>query len=116
MNPDSPAAWLETPLGHYVLDSELKYIDEMVADVFGFNAVQLGLPEHDFLRASRIPFKCRVAPTGPAALRSGVSPRVPASAESNPAARNAPSVPMATCRSRAIASIFCCCRTCSNSA
>ena len=70
MNTQSPAAWLETPLGHYVLDSELNCVDEMVADVFGFNAVQLGLPEHDFLRASRIPFKCRVAPAGPAALRA----------------------------------------------
>jgi SAM-dependent methyltransferase len=70
INPQSPAAWLETPLGRYVLDSELKCVDEMVADVFGFNALQLGLPEHEFLRASRIPFKCRVAPAGPAALRA----------------------------------------------
>ena len=67
-NPQSPAAWLATPLGRYVLESELKYVDETVADVFGFNALQLGLPEHDFLRASRIPFKCRVAPAGPVGL------------------------------------------------
>ena len=69
-NPQSPAAWLATPLGQYVLESELKYVDEMVADVFGFNALQLGLPAHDFLRASRIPFKCRVAPAGPVGLRA----------------------------------------------
>ncbi len=69
-NPQSPAAWLATPLGRYVLESELKYVDETVADVFGFNALQLGLPEHDFLRASRIPFKCRVAPAGPVGLRA----------------------------------------------
>src|SRR5450631_260231 len=69
-NPQSPAAWLATPLGRYVLESEFKYVDETVADVFGFNALQLGLPGHDFLRASRIPFKCRVAPAGPAGLRA----------------------------------------------
>ena len=66
----SPAAWLATPLGRYMLERELKYVDETVADVFGYNALQLGLPEHDFLRASRIPFKCRVAPAGPAGLRA----------------------------------------------
>ena len=67
-NIQSPDAWLATPLGRYLLDCELKYVDEAVADVFGYNALQLGLPEHDFLRASRIPFKCHVAPGGPAGL------------------------------------------------
>ena len=70
IDPQSPAAWLATPLGRYMLERELQYIDETVADVFGYNALQLGLPEHDFLRASRIPFKCRVAPAGPAGLRA----------------------------------------------
>lgn len=70
LNPQSPAAWLATPLGQYALENELRYVDETVADVFGFNALQLGLPEHDFLRASRIPFKCCVAPAGPAGLRA----------------------------------------------
>ena len=66
----SPDAWLATPLGRYLLDCEFNYIDEAVADVFGYNALQLGLPEYDFLRASRIPFKCHVAPTGAAGLRA----------------------------------------------
>ncbi len=66
----SPDAWLATPLGRYLLDCEFRYIDETVADVFGYNALQLGLPEHDFLRASRIPFKCHVAPSGPAGLHA----------------------------------------------
>jgi len=68
--PQAPAAWFATALGRYVLERELKYSDDAVADVFGYNALQLGLPEHDFLRASRIPFKCGVAPAGPAALRA----------------------------------------------
>src|SRR5688572_9310129 len=68
--PHSLAAWLATPLGAYLLERELKYVDEVIADVFGYNALQLGLPEHDFLRASRIPFKCRVAPQGAVDLRA----------------------------------------------
>jgi SAM-dependent methyltransferase len=67
MDEHSPAAWLATPLGRYLLDREMGYVDAAVADVFGYNALQLGVPEHDFLRASRIPFKCRVAPRGQAA-------------------------------------------------
>ncbi len=69
-DPHAPADWLGTPLGAYVLERERRYVDNAVADVFGFNALQLGLPEHDFLRASRIPFKCRIAPGDPATLRA----------------------------------------------
>ena len=69
-NLQSQDAWLATPLGRYLLDCEFKYMDDAVADVFGYNALQLGLPEHDFLRASRIPFKCHVAPSGPVGLRA----------------------------------------------
>lgn len=53
-------AWFETPLGAYLLASEQAYFDQAVADVFGFNALQLGLCRHDFLRANRMPFHCRV--------------------------------------------------------
>ncbi len=68
--PITPAAWFAAPLGRYVLERELEYVDHAVADVFGFNALQLGLPEHDFLRASRIPLRGRVAPAGPVELRA----------------------------------------------
>ena len=68
--PPAPAEWFSTPLGRYLLECEHSYVDEAVADVFGFYALQLGLPEHDFLRASRIPFKGRIAPFGPVALRA----------------------------------------------
>ena len=53
-------AWFETPLGAYLLASEQAYFDQEVADVFGFNALQLGLCRNDFLRANRMPFQCRV--------------------------------------------------------
>lgn len=51
--------WLETPAGQYVLDWEQKKHDLLVADIFGFNAVQLSFPRHDFLRANRMPFQFR---------------------------------------------------------
>ena len=66
----SLADWYSTSLGTYLLQREFSYIDEAVADVFGFNALQLGSPEHDFLRASRIPLKCSAAPDGNAGLRA----------------------------------------------
>ena len=40
-------SWLDTPLGQHVLAREQAYFDQAVADVFGFNALQLGLPELD---------------------------------------------------------------------
>ena len=68
--PHMPSEWFATPLGRYLIECEHKYVDAAVVDVFGFNALQLGLPEHDFLRASRIPLKCRIAPVGPVELRA----------------------------------------------
>ncbi|WP_303784533.1 class I SAM-dependent methyltransferase [Azovibrio restrictus] len=47
--------WLQTPQGRYVMDWEQARLDEALADVFGFFALQLGMPERDFLRANRIP-------------------------------------------------------------
>ena len=49
--------WLETPQGRYVLDWEQAQHDQLVADIFGFNAIQLGWPGLDFLRANRMPFR-----------------------------------------------------------
>lgn len=51
------ARWLETPLGRYVLDWELGQFDSAVEDVFGFRAVQIGLPGIDFLRKNRISYR-----------------------------------------------------------
>src|SRR4051812_23041333 len=62
--------WLETPLGRYLVAREEAYFDAVVADVFGYNAFQLGMPEIDFLRASRIPLRCRVGLGGSADLNA----------------------------------------------
>lgn len=60
-------AWLATPQGHYILDWEQARFDEMVADIFGFNAVQIGMPQCDCLRANRMPLRFLYDSTGPAA-------------------------------------------------
>src|SRR5882762_10272219 len=49
--------WFSTPQGTYVLDWELAQFDSAVDDVFGFRALQVGLPEIDFLRQNRIPYR-----------------------------------------------------------
>jgi SAM-dependent methyltransferase len=49
--------WFTTAQGGYVLAREQKYFDRTVSDIFGYNALQLGSPEHDFLRSSRIPLR-----------------------------------------------------------
>jgi SAM-dependent methyltransferase len=49
--------WLKTPAGAYVLQWEQEHLDAAVADLFGFHALQLGLPELDALRANRMPHR-----------------------------------------------------------
>ncbi len=51
------AEWLQTTNGKYLLEREQALFDQGVADIFGFHALQLGLSEHDLLRASRIPLR-----------------------------------------------------------
>lgn len=48
-------AWLELPAGSYVRAWEQSVFDRLTVDVFGFNAVQIGLPQIDALAASRMP-------------------------------------------------------------
>jgi SAM-dependent methyltransferase len=57
----SLSGWFSTPQGAYVLDWELAQFDSAVDDVFGFRAVQVGLPEVDFLRQNRIPYRFTLA-------------------------------------------------------
>jgi len=53
----SLSGWFASEQGGYVLRREQDYFDHTVSDIFGFNAMQMGLPEHDFLRSSRIPLR-----------------------------------------------------------
>jgi len=65
---ESFSEWCTTPLGRHVLDWELEQFDNAVEDVFGFRAVQVGMPELDFLRANRISFRFSLALESGAAL------------------------------------------------
>jgi len=65
---ESFSQWCTTPLGRRVLDWELEQFDNAVEDVFGFRAAQVGMPEHDFLRANRISFRFTLALEAGAAL------------------------------------------------
>jgi SAM-dependent methyltransferase len=51
------AHWLQSPPGRYLLQWEQAQLDREVADLFGFHALQLGLPELDGLRANRMPHR-----------------------------------------------------------
>jgi SAM-dependent methyltransferase len=62
-NPDL-LRWLESAQGGYVLDWEQSMFDAAVADIFGFNALQIGLPQFDFLRANRVPLRQKAGPAG----------------------------------------------------
>ena len=55
----SLSEWFSTEQGSYVLSREQAYFDRTVSDIFGFNALQLGLTEHEFLRSSRMPLRLR---------------------------------------------------------
>ncbi len=75
--------WTESPAGRYVLDWEQAQLDGVVSDVFGYHALQLGLPQLDALRENRMPCRALVldaasgasAPyTYPPSSRQPVSP------------------------------------------
>ncbi|HEX4986074.1 MAG TPA: methyltransferase domain-containing protein [Burkholderiales bacterium] len=68
--PASLSEWFSTTLGARQLEAELDYFDRELADVFGFNAMQIGLPEHPYLRSNRIAFRCVVGTEGAVGLRS----------------------------------------------
>jgi len=59
------ATWLDTPPGQYVLEWEQSRLDLLVADIFGFHAVQIGLLPCDALRANRMPLRFRCGGPGP---------------------------------------------------
>ena len=49
--------WLRSPVGQVLLEWEQRHLDSAVADLFGFHALQLGLPQLDALRANRMPHR-----------------------------------------------------------
>jgi len=57
-------AWLQSPQGNYVMAWEQAAIDAVVVDVFGYNAIQLGMPQRDLLAQNRIPLRQVAADSG----------------------------------------------------
>ncbi len=49
--------WFETPPGRYLLAWERERFDDAVVDIFGYHALQLGLPELQGLRTNRMPYQ-----------------------------------------------------------
>ena len=95
--------WFQAPAGRYLLDWEQRHLDQVVADLFGFHALQLGLVELDALRANRMPHRW-VAIEGEEAgapPKEAALPRV---------ARGPCTATSMRCRSTATASISSCCR------
>lgn len=56
--------WLATPPGRYLAAWEQAQFDEAVADVFGYHALQLGLPEIQALQGNRMPRRWLALPQG----------------------------------------------------
>jgi SAM-dependent methyltransferase len=50
-------AWTASPAGRYVLAWEQEQLDRVVSNIFGYHALQLGMPHLDALRENRMP--CR---------------------------------------------------------
>jgi len=59
--------WFETPPGRYLLAWERAEFSRAVSDIFGYHALQLGLPELDTLQANRMPHKWLALREPPAA-------------------------------------------------
>jgi SAM-dependent methyltransferase len=49
--------WLGSPVGQVLLEWERRHLDRAVADLFGFHALQLGLPQLDALQGNRMPHR-----------------------------------------------------------
>jgi SAM-dependent methyltransferase len=57
--------WLRTPPGAYLLNWEQAQFDQTVSDIFGYHALQLGLPELDALLVNRMPHRWLATETFP---------------------------------------------------
>lgn len=62
--------WFSSPLGEYLIERERAWLDQVVPDIFGYHAIQLGLPAIDLLRESRISHRITVDPQAAADVRA----------------------------------------------
>ena len=94
--------WFQTPPGRYLLAWEREQFDSTVADIFGYHALQLGLPALDALSANRMPHRwlamatslSTATATAPSTLGRPGEPRAAGAAERRNLARRARAVLM----------------------
>ena len=74
--------WLQTDAGRYMLAWEQGQADAMVADMFGFHALQLGMPQLQGLENNRMPHRWLAVQEPPEELpqQGGASPLPPCNA------------------------------------
>lgn len=70
MTAQNTQQWFESPLGRYLIDHEYRYFDQIVVNIFGYNAVQIGLPQFNFLRLNRMPLHFSVGLENRVSLRA----------------------------------------------
>ncbi|MBL8376594.1 MAG: class I SAM-dependent methyltransferase [Burkholderiales bacterium] len=56
--------WFQSAAGRYVLAWERQCLEATITDLFGYFALQVGLPGIDLLAASRMPWRFRCGPDG----------------------------------------------------
>ncbi len=66
--------WLASPPGQYVMRWEGELLGETVSDMFGYYALQLGLPALDALASNRMPHRIRVATRAGHRVDGGAGP------------------------------------------
>ena len=67
--------WFQTPAGRYLLDWERRRLDAAVVDIFGYHALQLGVPELHGLRTNRMPHQWLACEEQPLDDGNGYPPR-----------------------------------------
>lgn len=68
-------SWLGTPPGRYLLAWEQAQFDRVVADIFGYHALQMGVPTLRALRANRMPHRWLAIESDPLDLASAIGTR-----------------------------------------
>lgn len=81
-------AWTDSPPGRYVLAWEQAQLDRVVSDVFGYHALQLGLPQLDALRENRMSCRGLVLDAASGASAPYVVPGVQPNGPTAPAGRS----------------------------
>jgi hypothetical protein len=67
---DRSYQWFDTASGRYLQLQEQGLYDQAVVDLFGFNAVQMGCPQMDLLRNSRIPHRYKSSDLPDASIKT----------------------------------------------